>query len=40
MLRSRLCNYSDAYILVSATITDPNTAPARAAANNTKNIII
>ena len=39
MLRSSLCDYSDAYILVSATITVPNTAAA-AAANNRKNIII
>ena len=28
MLRSRLCDYSDAYILVSATIRTPNTAEA------------
>ena len=40
MLRSILCDYSDAYILVSATITVPNTAAAGAAANNIKNIII
>ena len=40
MLRSSLCNYSDAYILVSATITVPNTAAAGAAANKMKNIII
>ena len=32
MLRSSLCNYSDIYILVSATITVPNTAVAGAAA--------
>ena len=38
MLRSSLCNYSDAYILVSATITVPNTAAAN--QNNGKNIII
>ena len=37
MLRSSLCDYSDAYILVSATITISNIA---AAANNRKNIII
>ena len=36
MLRFSLCDSSDAYILVSATITVPNTT----AANNTKNIII
>ena len=35
MLRSSLCDYRDAYILVSATITVPNTA-----ANNRKNITI
>ena len=38
MLRSGLCGYSDAYILVSATITVPNTAAAN--QNNGKNIII
>ena len=39
MLRSSLCDYSDAYILiiVSPTITVPNTAVAGAAANNRKN---
>ena len=36
MLRSSLCDYSDAYILASTTIAVPNTA----AANNRKNIII
>ena len=36
MLGSGLCDYSDAYILVSATITVPNTAAARAAAKNRK----
>ena len=42
MLRSSLCDYSDPYILVSATIKVPNTAAAAAAANpsNRKNIII
>ena len=43
MLRSSLCDYNDAYILVSATITVPNTAAAAAAAAdpiNRKNIII
>ena len=41
MLRSSLCDYSDAYILVRAIITVPNTAAsAGAAANNRKNIII
>ena len=38
MLRLRLCDYSDAYTLVSANITVPNTAAAGAAANNRKNI--
>ena len=38
MLRLRLCDYSDAYILVSVTITVPNTAGAGAAGNNRKNI--
>ena len=36
MLRSRLCDYSDVYILVSATITVPNTAAAGAAGNDRK----
>ena len=40
MLRSSLCDYSDAYILVSATITVPNTEGAGAGANNIKNVII
>ena len=44
MLRSSLCDYSDPYILVSATIKVPNTAAAAAAAaanpSNRKNIII
>ena len=39
MLRSGLCNYGDAYILVSATIIIPNTETA-ANPNNRKNIII
>ena len=38
MLRSSLCDYSDAYILVSATIENWNTAIR--GANNRKNIII
>ena len=37
---SSLCNYSDVYIIVSATIIVPNAAAAGAAANNRKNIII
>ena len=40
MLRSSLCDYRDAHVLVSATITVPNTAAAGAVANNRKNIII
>ena len=36
MLRSSLCDYSDAYIPVSATITVSKTAAAGAAANNKK----
>ena len=40
MLRLRLCHYSDAYILVSSTITVPNTAAAVENQNNIKNIII
>ena len=35
MLRSSLCNYSDAYILVKGIISINSTAPAGAAANNT-----
>ena len=40
MLRSSLCDYSDAHIPVSATMTVPNTAAAGAAANNRKDTII
>ena len=40
MLKSSLCAYSDAYILVKGTITVNNTASANADANNTnKNVI-
>ena len=39
MLRSSLCDYSDAYILVSETITVPNTEEI-ANPNDRKNIII
>ena len=35
MLRSSLCNYSDAYIFVKGNITVNNTAAAGAAASNT-----
>ena len=40
MLRSSLCYYSDAYILVSVTITVPNKAAVGAIQKNIKNIII
>ena len=36
MLRSILCDYSDTYILVSATISVTNTAEAEAVGNNIK----
>ena len=40
MIRSHLCNYSDAYILVKGTITVSNTAATGASVNNTnKNVI-
>ena len=40
MLRSSLCDYSDAYILVKGNILVNNTAAAAASANNTnKNVI-
>ena len=35
MIKSDLCHYSDAYILVKETITVPNAAAASAAVNNT-----
>ena len=35
MLRSSLCNYSNAYILVKGNVTVNNNAGAGAAANNT-----
>ena len=40
MLRSSLCDYSDAYILVKGTISANNTAAAGAAANNTNRKVI
>ena len=40
MLRSSLCNYNDAYILVKGNITVNNTAGAGAAANNTNKKVI
>ena len=39
MLRSSLCDYSDAYILVKGTITVPNTGTAAAPNNRNKNVI-
>ena len=39
-IRSSLCDYSDAYILVKGTITVLNTAVASAALNNTKNLLV
>ena len=40
MLRSSLCDYSDAYILIKGNITVNNTAAAGAAANNTNKKVI
>ena len=40
MLRSSLCDYSDAHILVKGNITVNNTAAAVAEANNTNKIVI
>ena len=40
MLRSSLCDYSDAYILVKGTITVANAAIATAAANNVDKKVI
>ena len=40
MLKSSLCDYSDAYILVKGTISVNNTAAAGAAANNTNKKVI
>ena len=40
MLRSSLCDYSDAYILVKGNITVNNTAAASAAVNNTNKKVI
>ena len=40
MLKSSLCDYSDAYILVKGTITVNNTAAVGAAANNTNKKVI
>ena len=40
MLKSNLCDYSDAYIPVKGTITVPNTAVADADANNVNTKVI
>ena len=40
MIRSNLCDYSDAYIHVKTTITVPNTAAAAAPVNNTSKKVI
>ena len=40
MLKSNLCNYSDAYILVKGNITVNNTAVGAVAANNTNKKVI
>ena len=40
MLKSSLCDYSDAYLLVSWTISVQNGAAADAAANNTSKMVI
>ena len=40
MLKSSLCDYSDAYILVKGTISVTNTAAAAAAANNINKKVI
>ena len=40
MLKSSLCDYSDAYILVKGKITADNTAAAHADANNTNKKLI
>ena len=39
MLKSNLCDYSDAYILVKGTITVNNTGTAAASNNRNKNVI-
>ena len=40
LLRSSLCDYGDAYILVTGNLTDTNTAEAGAAADNTNKKVI
>ena len=39
MIRSSLCHYTDAYILVTRTITVPNTGTAAAPNNRNKKVI-
>ena len=39
-LRSSLCDYSDAYILVKGSITVPDTSAANAVANSAKKVIL
>ena len=39
MLKSSLCDYSESYVLVTGTITVPNTAGAAGAANNTSKTV-
>ena len=40
MIRSSICDYSHAYILVKGTITVPNTEAAGSAVNNTNKKVI
>ena len=40
MIRSSLCDYSDAYILAKRTITIPNTEAEGAAVNNTSKKVV
>ena len=40
MIRSNLCYYIDAYILVQGTVTVPNSTAAGAAVNNTNKKVI
>ena len=40
LIRSNLCNYSDACILVKGTMSDPNTAAQEASVNNINKKVI
>ena len=40
LVKSNLCDYSDAYILIKGTITVPNTAAAGTVVNNTNKKVI